>query len=172
MSRLNLGRRMNTMTEKLMKALSAYMPGHMTAETTPGDSTRPTIEKPVFGGRRVDIDALNDSMTVMRADDDDQAREMFETLLVITLDGSGTVIHEGSQVSSRMMNYCYWKDEYQLRWYIAVDMMGRILFVSCVYPGKVDDSEALNQTGFYQYAIGFFDSDFLLKKGARALIFL
>jgi hypothetical protein len=139
----------------------------LTAQTTSGESTQTAIEKPTFGGRRVVIDSLNESMAAMRADDDVSARAMFENLLVMTLDGSGTVIHEGTHTSARMMNYCYWKDEYQLRWYVAVDMMGHILFVSCVYPGKVDDSEALKQTGFYEYAIGLIDFGFSLKMRAR-----
>lgn len=169
--RLNLGRRMNTMTERLTQALSRFMPGHLTLQSTLGDTTQPAVVQTVLAGVGIDMERLNESMKVMRRDEDESARKLFNELTVICLDGSGTVIYEGSTLDSRMMHYCYWKDEYQLRWYVVVDMMGNILFVSGVYPGKLDDSEALKQTGFYTYAIASLVVRFFRKKCARVLFF-
>lgn len=86
----------------------------------------------------------------MDADEDENARRQFQQMLVLVLDGSGTEIHEPNHTLARMLNFCYWKDQYQIRWYVVVDMHGHIVFISSPYSGKVDDTAALLQTGFYE----------------------
>jgi hypothetical protein len=57
-------------------------------------------------------------------------------------------VNEDGVLAAKM--YCFWKQEDQIRWYIAVDALGHIVFVSTVYSGKLDDSTALINTGFYE----------------------
>lgn len=143
---------MRTMTARLVGALEYTMPAHLSGETVRGGSTKKHIDKPSFQGAEVDFQELYDAMAAMRADDDEKAREQLAKLLVLVLDGSGTLIYESNDIDAKMQNFCFWKDEYQLRWYVVVNMRGRILFISPVYPGKIDDSEALQMTSFYEYA--------------------
>lgn len=101
-----------------------------------------------FGGVPPDFAAWNASMHHIRADATLEGR--YDNLLLLILDGTGTTMFEPLASGCKALSYCYWKKEYQIRWYIATDAIGRILFVSTTYSGKTDDVKALEMTGFYQ----------------------
>lgn len=105
-------------------------------------------DKAIFRGVPPNFAAWNASMHHIRANATLDGR--YDNLLLLILDGTGTTIFEPKSTACKALMYCYWKKEYQLRWYIATDAIGRILFVSTVYSGKTDDVKALEMTGFYQ----------------------
>lgn len=63
----------------------------------------------------------------------------WDRLALVIGDGSGSQLFEPSQAQERQSNYCHWKKKYMKRWFIFVTAMGRIVYVSPCYPGKVDD---------------------------------
>jgi hypothetical protein len=141
---------MREMTDNLLVVLESFLPAYATLNSDAGDAAHVGLVQTQFAGRAIDFDRTWKSMVAMDADDDENARKEFRQYLMLVLDGSGTVIHEPNQSLTRMQHFCYWKDQYQLRWYIVVDMHGHIVFTSAVYVGKLDDSAALLQTGFYE----------------------
>lgn len=149
-ARLNFGRTMKEMTKKLIIALKDFLPAFVTAASDAGDETHVGLVSARFGGRPFDVDRTWRSMAVMDADEDENARQQFQEYLVLVVDGSGTVIYEPNQTLTRLQHFCYWKEEYQIRWYVVVDMHGHIVFLSSTYVGKLDDSSALKHTGFYE----------------------
>ena len=86
----------------------------------------------------------------VRADRDQRARS-FGDALIMVIDGSGTALYAPLATVAHMMSYCFWKAEFQTRWYVVVDMLGRILFVSSTYAGKIDDTTALDSTAFFTW---------------------
>jgi DDE superfamily endonuclease len=101
-----------------------------------------------WGGATPDLSRMLLAMKGMHADV--HAPDSIKTCVMLILDGTGTSIYSPTDPEDGAKMYCYWKQEDQMRWYIAVDAKGHIDFVSSVYNGKLDDSTALVDTGFYE----------------------
>jgi hypothetical protein len=65
--------------------------------------------------------------------------EGLDKMLMIILDGSGTLAYSAVLQSLRKKLYCYWKGETQLRWTLGVAPNGQILYVSRAYCGSLGD---------------------------------
>jgi DDE superfamily endonuclease len=102
-----------------------------------------------WGGAAPDLVGALRAMVAMH--NDAHAPPQIKRCVMLILDGTGTAIYQPSNNEDAAKMYCYWKQEDQMRWYIAVDASGYIVFVSSVYHGKHDDSSALTNTGFYEY---------------------
>lgn len=102
-----------------------------------------------FSGMPVSLETTYDAMAKAYADPDAEYRQLIADVVAVIGDGSGTVIFKPTRRTPRSKTYCFWKKAQQWRWYIIVDVSGRILFVSVVYPGKLDDTRVLPSTAFY-----------------------
>jgi len=103
----------------------------------------------------------------MRHDTQDKAFELMKKKAVLVADGSGTSAMKPVHPSEAMLMYCYWKDEYQIRWFIIVDMNGRIVFLSQPYPGKYDDAKILQKSGFYTWFNTMFGPDYKIERRGK-----
>ena len=65
------------------------------------------------------------------------------------LDGSGTRIFNPASSFARHLTYCSWHAQQELRWFVAVAADGRILHVSVVYEGRLDDTKAMTRDDFF-----------------------
>ena len=141
--RLNFMRTLKSVMEKLLVLLDVegFMPQYVES-----------IESGVasFAGAQVDVTKLYEHMDTVRADKDERAR-LFDKCLIAAVDGSGTTVYIPDDVLEHLQCYCYWKSQYQLRWFIVTDMSGTILFVSNAYVGKMDDTTALSHNYFYDW---------------------
>jgi len=63
--------------------------------------------------------------------------------LILICDGSGTVTKKPMHFRDNKMFFCSWKKSCQIRWYIVCTALGRILYLSQVYPGYMDDTKAI-----------------------------
>jgi DDE superfamily endonuclease len=90
------------------------------------------------------------AMYSMHHDEDANFRQLAQTLLVLVIDGSGTSCQKPVHPNEAQLTFCYWKKEYQVRWYVVTDLAGRIVFVAGPYSGKYDDTKVLKDSGFYR----------------------
>lgn len=109
----------------------------------------------VFYGARVNFNSHERNTRL-----EGQSIPMMNGRVVVILDGSGTATTMSVNVNQLDgFLYCFWKKQHQYRWFIAVDVEGRVLFVSDHYPGKVGDDVALRM---YENASGKLFVDALL----------
>jgi hypothetical protein len=71
------------------------------------------------------------------------ACDQFNGKVVYCVDGSGTVIFRPVDPEIAKRSWCHWKHEYMIRWWVLVDLTGRIQYVSNTFNGRVSDEEAL-----------------------------
>lgn len=132
---------MDTMSRHMIDALYSFMPEYV-AETN-------GVKELVGPNTSNQLQRLDAAMGKMRQDSDPIARDLFCQFALLVVDGTGTVVRASTDLFARRNSFCSWKHEYQLRWFVVVDMTGCILFVSDLYPGKVDDTKALDCADFY-----------------------
>lgn len=100
-----------------------------------------------FGGTGLDSCRLFDASAHLRNMADKYKN--FKNFLLYIIDGSGTLIFVPGEHELKKKTFCSWKNAQQLRWYVVTDVLGRILFVSPVYEGSIDDTTVLKKSFFY-----------------------
>ena len=148
--RRNLWRVLARLTRALVVSMRDVSPMFVGAESRTLDSGALDHDHIVWCGNRDFVSTAAASMKNMCADPDQSFVRQMRGLLVLVADGSGTECFKLMSTQSRTLSYCFWKKEYQMRWYIVVDMHGHIVFVSSVYAGKLDDTKILYQSAFYR----------------------
>jgi len=61
-------------------------------------------------------------------------------MALLCFDGTGTEIFSPLDTMDAKVAYCHWKSQHQLRWFLVVSHVGRILYFSGMYDGKMDDT--------------------------------
>ena len=102
----------------------------------------------IFGGTNPNLLSIYNASKHIR--DNNDKYDGFKNYLLYIIDGSGTQIYKPVDQRIAKANYCFWKSQSQLRWYVVTDCLGSILFVSGVYEGKLDDTTVLENTHFYE----------------------
>lgn len=142
----------NDTADRVIQACIEMLKPHRPFYYRPADASS-SDESPVLVGTEIiDIHDLH-KLTARLEDDKKLNGADFKNTIVLLVDGSGTAIYTPVSHTEHTMFYCYWKKQQQTRWYIVTDLCGRILFVSAPYEGKLDDTKALDVTGFYKYVL-------------------
>ena len=127
-----------TVCDAIYEYLCDFVPGHYLDDNGPR-----------LAGRSVDIHDLH-MTTASLGKDDAFNNNIFKNAALIILDGSGTEVLAPADHLTHTELYCHWKGRTMYRWYIVVDAGGKLLYLSNVYPGKIDDNTVLEKTFFYR----------------------
>jgi hypothetical protein len=101
-ARLNFVFTMIEMTVALLDVLEDFAPAYLTSNGDPGDEEHVGLVLSTFRGRSFDFERTWTAMAAMDADDDENARKVFQEHLLLVLDGTGTVIYEPNQTLAKM----------------------------------------------------------------------
>lgn len=139
----------------LKEGLQDFMPGFCDVEPDSENPDDSSTEQLLFNRGAFDLHKLHTTTAELCEDPAfaEESRKAYMLAFLVILDGSGTTTFHPVDGVAHTNLWCHFKGKSQLRWYIACDIYGTILFVSSHYPGRCDDNTILHSTGFYECVI-------------------